>query len=278
MPARLLVLSYGAIRFLIGAHRPRLIAVTIFFATGLTSVAFAGERRDLARIPSMIYASGCVGCTSLSYAVPSPHADDIYRGYVDGPFAYANPETDVVTRSYYGAPTLASPRAHVVHRTSKSRQVSGRSHRHAVEPRMKTSHHQSKRAVARAKKLTRRDRPLAGNVRVASTFAALPAHVTRSRSAFSAAPTISPPASNVVVVNGRQVEIVSPEEINSIDLAAGVPGLEQAASVGASPTLLAQALSVIAGALAAVAFGLFLIRWRSVRISSPASLPRRAVL
>jgi hypothetical protein len=197
LPARLLVLSYGAIRFLIGAHRPPLIAVAIFFATGLTSVAFAGERRDLARIPSMIYASGCVGCTSLSYAVPSRYTDDFQRGTVVGPFAYANPETDAVARSYYGAPTQASPRAHVAHRTNKS-------HRHAVEPRMKNSHHQAKRTVARAKKLAGRERPLAGNVRVASTFAALPAHVTRSRSAFSAASVNPRSVPNVVVVNGQK--------------------------------------------------------------------------
>jgi hypothetical protein len=210
LPARLLVLSHGAIRSLIGAHRPRLIAVTIFFATGFTSVAFAGERQDLARIPSMIYASGCGGCTSLSYAAPSPHADNIYRGYGDGPFAYANPETDVVTRSYYGASTQASPRDEVVHRTIKSRQVSGRS---------------------------------------------------------------ATPVPNIVMVNGQRVEIVPPDEVNSIDLvAADVPGLEQAevrfAPLAATgrPTVLAQALAVMAGALAAVAVGLFLIRWRSVRI------------
>ena len=51
MPARLLVLSYGAIRSLIGAHRPPLIAVAILFATGLTSVAFAAEWRRLKRLP-----------------------------------------------------------------------------------------------------------------------------------------------------------------------------------------------------------------------------------
>jgi hypothetical protein len=73
-------------------------------------------------------------------------------------------KSPVVTRSYYGAPTQTSPRARVVHRTIKSRQVSGRSHGHAVEPRMKNSYHQAKRAVARAKKLAGRERPLAGTL------------------------------------------------------------------------------------------------------------------
>jgi hypothetical protein len=244
-----------------------LIAVAILFATGLTSVAFAGEWRDLAGdgVPSM-YAIGCIGCTSESYSVPSRYADELHRGYVGRPFAYANPETDAVTRSYYGAPAQVSSRAHVVHRTIKSRQANGRSHRRAVEPRMKTSHHQAKRAVARAKKLARRERPLAGNVRVASTFAALPVLVTGSRSAFNAAPVIPRPVPNIVVVNGQRVDIVSPDEVNSIDLATNATGLEQAANVSASPTLLAQALSVIAGALAAVAVGLLLIGRRSVPI------------
>ena len=35
------------------------------------------------------------------------------------------------------------------------------------------------------------------------------------------------PVPNIVVVNGQQVEIVPPDEVNSIDLAADVPGFEQ---------------------------------------------------
>jgi hypothetical protein len=131
LPARSLVNSFGAIGFFFRAHCPNFIAVAIF-ATGLTSVAFAGEQRDLAGdgVPSMIDASGgCGGCASESYAVPSPYADDIFRGYVGGPFAYANPETDVVTRSYYGTRIQVPPRAHVVHRTIKPRQLGARSHR-----------------------------------------------------------------------------------------------------------------------------------------------------
>jgi hypothetical protein len=70
---------------------------------------------------------------------------------------------------------------------------------------------------------------------------------------------------NVVTVNGQQIEIVSPGELNKIDLTADASSL---ADVRSPPTtVLAQALSTMAGALAGLSVGLFLIRWRSVRIS-----------
>ena len=81
------------------------------------------------------------------------------------------------------------------------------------------------------------------------------------------------PMPNVVMVNGQQIEIVSSGELNKIDLTADTSRLEQAGVrspplVGrATTTLLAQALSTIAGALAGLSVGLFLIRGRSVRIS-----------
>jgi hypothetical protein len=73
-----------------------------------------------------------------------------------------------------------------------------------------------------------------------------------------------------VVVNSQWVEIVSPDEVNSID--AETPGLEQADVRSAPLTTranvsLAQALSVISGALAGLSVGLFLIRRSSERIS-----------
>jgi hypothetical protein len=76
-----------------------------------------------------------------------------------------------------------------------------------------------------------------------------------------------------VVVNGQRVEIVSPDEVNGIDLAAETPGLEQAdvrsapLATRANVTSLAQVLSVISGALAGLSVGLFLIRRSSERIS-----------
>jgi hypothetical protein len=76
-----------------------------------------------------------------------------------------------------------------------------------------------------------------------------------------------------VVVNGQRVEIVSPDEVNSIDLAAETPGLEEAEvrsaplTTRANVTSLAQALPVISGALAGLSVGLFLIRRSSERIS-----------
>jgi hypothetical protein len=77
------------------------------------------------------------------------------------------------------------------------------------------------------------------------------------------------PTSKVVVVNGQQIEIVSADELNTIDLTADTPSLEVAGArsppIGtrATATLLAQALPLIAGALAGLSVGLFLIRWSS---------------
>jgi hypothetical protein len=94
-----------------------------------------------------------------------------------------------------------------------------------------------------------------------------------NRPALDAAVSVAP-RPNVVMVNGQRVEIVSPDEVNSIDLAADTPGLDEQADVRSAPlaasanvTSLAQALSVIAGALTGLSVGLFLIRWRSERIS-----------
>ena len=94
-----------------------------------------------------------------------------------------------------------------------------------------------------------------------------------SRQPLDAAPASGVPMPNVVMVNGQQIEIVSPGELNKIDLTADKSSLEQA-GVRSPPldrrtttTVLAQALSTIAGALAGLSVGLFLIRWRSVRIS-----------
>jgi hypothetical protein len=81
------------------------------------------------------------------------------------------------------------------------------------------------------------------------------------------------PMPNAVMVNGQQIEIVSPGELNKIDLIADTSSLEQAGVRSppldrrATTTLPAQALSTIAGALTGLSVGLFLIRWRSVRIS-----------
>jgi hypothetical protein len=94
-----------------------------------------------------------------------------------------------------------------------------------------------------------------------------------SGSPLNAAAVTLVPKPKVVVVNGQQIEIVSPDELNKIDLTADTPSLGQAdvrsppLNTRATTTLLAQALSTIAGVLAGLSVGLFLIRWRSARIS-----------
>jgi hypothetical protein len=89
------------------------------------------------------------------------------------------------------------------------------------------------------------------------------------RPPLDAAAVSAVPTSKVVVVNGQQIEIVSADELNTIDLTADTPSLELAGArsppIGtrATATLLAQALPLIAGALAGLSVGLFLIRWSS---------------
>jgi hypothetical protein len=83
-----------------------------------------------------------------------------------------------------------------------------------------------------------------------------------------------------VVVNGQWVEIVSPDEVNSID--AETPSLEQAdvrsapLTTRANVTSLAQALSLISGALAGLSVGLFLIRRSSESVKATQSPARSA--
>ena len=94
-----------------------------------------------------------------------------------------------------------------------------------------------------------------------------------SGSPLNAAAVTVVPKPKVVVVNSQRIEIVSPDELNKIDLTADTPTLVQAdvrsppLDTRATPTLLAQALSTIAGALAGLSVGLFLIRLGSVLIS-----------
>jgi len=102
-------------------------------------------------------------------------------------------------------------------------------------------------------------------------YYARPRQARTRGSPLNAAAASVVPEPNVVVVNGQQIEIVSAGELNRIDLTADTSSL---AGVRSPPldrrtttTVLAQALSTIAGALAGLSVGLFLIRWRSVRIS-----------
>ena len=102
-------------------------------------------------------------------------------------------------------------------------------------------------------------------------YYARPRQARTRGSPLNAAAASVVPEPNVVVVNGQQIEIVSAGELNRIDLTADTSTL---AGVRSRPldrrtttTVLAQALSTIAGALAGLSVGLFLIRWRSVRIS-----------
>jgi hypothetical protein len=97
-----------------------------------------------------------------------------------------------------------------------------------------------------------------------TTFAALPAVFTPVQPVLDPTPRSAAQVPNMILGKGRQVEIVSADELNSIDLAAAAPAPEQATRVAASQSFLAQTVSIIAGALAGAAVGLFLISWLEI--------------
>jgi hypothetical protein len=147
---------------------------------------------------------------------------------------------------------------------------------------MKTAqsfHRQAKRPVAGVKKLAPQGPVPASEVRLASRFAALPLTVTPRRLVLNAAPASVTHLPNIVVVNGQQVEVVSPDDANSIDLAANMRDRKSFADDAAGGALPAQSgvtsanqteeqvLAAIAGALTAAGVGWFVIGRRRVRIS-----------
>ena len=97
-----------------------------------------------------------------------------------------------------------------------------------------------------------------------STIAALPPVFSSVQPPLNPAPADAAQLANRAVLKGGKVEIVSADEVNGIDLAADPSGPGQAKSITASQNVSAQALSVVAGALAGVAVGLFLISWLEI--------------
>ena len=128
--------------------------------------------------------------------------------------------------------------------------------------------HESSRPPRNKKQPARRAPPPPKDIGVTgttrSTFAALPPVFTPVQPPLNPAPADAAQLANRAVVEGRNVEIVAADEVNSIDLGADPRAPGQARSMTPSQNVSAQALSVVAGALAGVAVGLFLISWLEI--------------
>ena len=240
MPVRLL----AAIRALRGAQRVRLLVIFWLWAAGFLSVPFASDTQALGLMDDATV--GCIGCAGINATTAPPYWHEGDNRYSGGPLAYATPGDDGVARTENtitindARPFEASTQIRL-HRFLQPYEVIKQVDRHAVQSRIK-------QAASNKKQATRRALPLPPDIgapgTTPSTFAALPPR-----------PADAAQLANGAVVEGRNLEIVSADEVNSIDLAADPSG--PTASQNVSP----QALAVIAGALAGAAVGLFLISW-----------------
>jgi hypothetical protein len=254
----------AAIRSLRGAHRARLLVIIWLWATGLMSVPFATDAQALGLIDAPI---GCVGCAAVSSAAAPPYSDERDNGYTGGRLAYATPGNDVVARTENAitindARPLEAPTQIRLHHFLQPYEVMKQVDRHAVQSR-------TKQAAPTKRQPARRAPPFPKDSGVTdlrrSTLAALPPVFSSVQPPLNPAPADAAQLANrVVVVKGRNVEIVSADEVNSIDRGADPLGPGQAKSITASQNVSAQALSVVAGALAGAAIGLFLISWLEI--------------
>jgi hypothetical protein len=259
MPALLVVV----IRSFRGAHRARLLVIIGLWATGLMSVPFATDGQALGMVDGVV---GCVGCAAVNPAAAPPYSDERDNGYTGGPLAYATPGDDVVARTENAitindARPFEAPTQIRVHRFLQPYEVIKQFDRHAVQSRIK-------QATPTKKQPARRAPPPPKEIGVIgttpSTFAALPPVSTSVQPPLDPARADAAQLANRAVVKDQSVEIVSVDQVNGIDVAADRRAPGQAKNMTASRNVWAQALSVIAGALAGAAFGLFLISWLEI--------------
>ena len=256
----------AAIRSLRGAHRARLLVIIWLWlwATGLMSVPFATNTQALGMVDAVV---GCVACAAASSAAAPPYSGERGdSGYTGGPLAYATPGNDVVMRTENAitineARPLETPTQIRLHRFLQPYEVIKQFDRHAVGSRIKQAA-PNKKQPARPPPPAPKDIGVTDTTR--STFAVLPSVFTSVQPPLDPAPADAAQLANGAVVKGHKVEIVSADEVSGIDLPAHPPGPGQATSMTASQNVSAQALSVIAGGLAGVAVGLFLISWLEI--------------
>jgi hypothetical protein len=244
----------AAMRASRGAHRaPLLVIILLWATTGLMSVPFATDGQALGLVDAPV---GCVGCAAVNSAA-APQRDN---GYSGGPLAYATPENDVVARTdsaitINDARPFEAPTQIRLHRFLQPYEVMKQFDRHAVQSRIND-------AAPNKQKSARRAPPPPKDIRVTGTtqspFAAFPPVFTSVQPPLNPAPADAGQLPNGVV-KGRKVEVVTADEVNRMDLAAGPSALGQAKSRTASQNVSPQALAVTAGALAGAAAGLLLI-------------------
>jgi hypothetical protein len=198
---------------------------------------------------------GCIGCAGINAATAPPYSDEGDNRYSGGPLAYATPGDNGAARTENAitindARPFEAPTQIRLHRFLQPYEVIKQIDRHAVQSRIK-------QAASNKKQPARRALPPPPDIgapgTTPSTFAALPLR-----------PADAAQLANGAVVEGRNLEIVSADEVNSIDLAADPSGPGQAKSMTASQNISPQPLAVIAGALAGAAVGLFLISWLEI--------------
>jgi hypothetical protein len=253
----------AAIRSFRGAHRARFLLI-ICSATGLMSVPFATDGQALGLVDAPV---GCVGCVTVSSAAAPPYQDEGDNRYSGGTWAYATPGDDVMARTENAitikdARPFEAPTQIRLHRFLQPYEVIKPVDRHAGQSRIKQAAPNKKQPTRRAPSPPPKDIGVTGTTQ--SPFAALLPVFTSVQPPLNPPPADAAQLANRAVVKGRTVEIVSADKVNSIDLDAERPGPGQAKSMTASQRVSAQALSVIAGALAGVVVGLFLISWLEI--------------
>lgn len=280
-------------------HRISVMAITTSLTAALTSMAFAG----CCEPASMVHPNGCGGCGHIIYVSPSPYtAVTTYTGYQGNP--YANQTYDTEWLPYDAYPDYAPSHALGIYGYDGPRKAKSRIRRHALERNTGSYNQHTIRHITHGVKLARRALLPLSNVKAFSAKASAPTRISKATS------NGQPPNSalietrmpKVVEAAGQQVDIVSADAVNAIDLAADAPkvlsfadfkrakneqldikrgdanltnikqpdaasdiavaaALEQSArGASTNPTSLAEALAVIAGALAAVLTAWFLIR------------------
>jgi hypothetical protein len=172
----------------------------------------------------MVHPHGCGGCGQIIYVSPSPYtAVTTYTRYQDNP--YANQTYDTEWPPYYAYPDYAPSHALGVYGYDGPRKAKSRIHRHALERNAGSYNQQTIRHITHGVKLARRGLLPLGNVKAfsakASALTRIPKATSHGQLPNSA--LIETPMPKVVEVADQQVDIVSADAVNAIDLVADAP-------------------------------------------------------
>jgi hypothetical protein len=230
---------------------------------GRMPVPFAFDAQALGLVDAPI---GYFHCATVDLATTPPYSDERDNGYTGRPLAYATPGDDVVARTENAitindARPFEAPTQIRLHRFLQPYEVIKQFDRHAVQSRIKQAT-ANKKQPAKSAPAPPKSIWLTGIT--PSTFVAPPPVFTSGQSPLNPAPADAAQFANRAGATVRKLEIVSADAVNRSDVATEprVPG--QATDMTTSQNVSPQTLSVIAGALAGAAFGLFLISWLEI--------------